>query len=187
MKKWILGLFLVLCACSWRTPNSTFYMMNSDGLEPVSNRKISVSVARIKVPDLLDRSQIVVYEKNDGEVKIDEFNRWGEAFPEVLQATVTNDLMAYLPNAFIKRTYFDSGNLDYSVNIEINQMAAYVGDKVVLSAWWNIANASGRVVKRSQEKFAVPMSGNTMEDVVKAQNAAVHQLSKAIAEQLKRL
>ena len=187
MKKWILGLFLVLCACSWRTPNSTFYMMNSEGLEPVSNRKVSVAVARVKVPDLLDRSQIVVYEKGSGEVKIDEFNRWGEAFPEVLQATVTNDLMAYLPNAFVKRTYFDSGSLNYSVNIEINQMAAYEGDKVVLSAWWNIANTSGRVIKRGQQKFEVPMSGHTIEDVVKAQNAAVHQLSKAIAEQLKRL
>ena len=187
MKKLFLGLFLVICACSWRTPNSTFYMMNSEGLTPLSNRKISVAVARVKVPDLLDRSQIVAYEKDSGEVKIDEFNRWGEAFPEVLQNTVTNDLMAYLPNAFVKRTYFDSGNLNYSVNIEINQLAAYVGDKVVLSAWWNIANASGHVVKRGQKKFEVPMNGRTTEDVVKAQNAAVHLLSKAIAEQLKQL
>ena len=95
--------------------------------------------------------------------------------------------MAYLPNAFVKRTYFDSGNLNYSVNIEINQLAAYVGDKVVLSAWWNIANASGNVVKRGQKKFEVPMNGRTTEDVVKAQNAAVHLLSEAIAEQLKQL
>ena len=177
MKKILLGLFLFLSACSWRTPDSTFYMMNSDNMAPLSNRKISVAVARVKVPDLLDRPQMVIYEKGSDVVKI-------EAFPDVVQATVTNDLMTLLPKSFVKRTYFDSGNMNYSVNIEINKMAAYRDDKVVLSAWWNITNAGGRVLKRGQENFETKVAGNSIQDLVNAQAQVIHLLSEAIAKQL---
>lgn len=175
---------MIIGACSWRTPDSTFYMMNSDDLTPLSNRKISAAVAQVKVPDLLDRPQMVIYEKDSDVVKIEEFNRWGEAFPDVLQATVTNDLIALLPNAFIKRTYFDSGNMNYSVNIEINKMAAYRGDKVVLSAWWNITNSGGRVLRRGQENFEAKVAGSSIQDLVDAQAQVIHLLSQAIAKKL---
>lgn len=184
MKKFICGFLLVLCACSFRSPSSTFYMMNSDNLPVVSERKINVAVARVKVPDLLDRSQMVVYEKDSDEVQIMEFNRWGESFPDMLQATITNDLMAYLPNAFVKRTYFDSGSMTYSVNVEINNMKAYSNDKVVLSAWWNIANARGVVLKHNQVSFEVSVQGRTIQDLVNAQSEVVHKMSLNIAEVL---
>ncbi|MBR1373614.1 membrane integrity-associated transporter subunit PqiC [bacterium] len=187
MRKFICGLFLVLCACSFRSPDPTFYMMNSNGLSAVSERKINVAVARVKVPDLLDRAQMVAYEKDSDEVQIQEFNRWGESFPDMMQATITNDLMAYLPNAFIKRTYFDSGNMSYSVNVEINNLKAYKGDKVILSAWWNISNSGGRVLKREQVSYEVPVQGNNIQDVVNAQSEAVHKMSRDIAEALVKL
>lgn len=179
---------LGLEACSFHSPDSTFYVMNSNDLEPVAaNKKIGVAVARVKVPDMLDRAQMVVYEPNSDKVQIMEFNRWAEVFPDVIQATVTNDLMAYLPQAYVKRTYFDSGNADYSVNIEINNMRAYVGDKVVLSAWWNINNRSGRVLKREQVSYEVKVEGGNMADLVDAQSKAVHLMSRAIAEKLAKM
>ena len=187
MKKFICGLFLVLCACSFRSPSSTFYMMNSQNLQPVSTRQISVAVARVKVPELLDRSQMVMYESGSDEVQIMEFNRWGEAFPDMLQATVTNDLIAYLPKAFIKLTYFDNGKMSYSVNIEINNIQAYSDGKIVLSAWWDIANASGYVVKRQQVSYQIEAKGKSMQDLVNAQSEAVHQMTNDIAEALSKL
>ena len=87
----------------------------------------------------------------------------------------------------MKRTYFDSGNENYSVNIEINGVRAYTGDKVVLSAWWNITNHNGRVLKREQVKYEVKVNGNSIQDLVNAQSAAVHQMSKGIAEQLAKM
>ena len=179
---------LGLEACSFHSPNSTFYVMNSNNLAPVAtNKKIGVAVARVKVSDMLDRAQMVVYEPNSDKVQIMEFNRWAEVFPDVIQATVTNDLIAYLPKAYVKRTYFDSGNADYSVNIEINSMRAYVGDKVVLSAWWNIANRSGRVLKREQVSYEVKVKGQNMTDLVEAQSEAVHLMSRTIAEKLAKM
>ena len=178
---------LLLAACSWRSPNATFYTMNSDNLTALSSRKVNVAVALVKVPDLLDRPQMVVYEKNSDEVKILEFSRWAEVFPDVLQTTVVNDLMAYLPNAYVRRTYFDSADAKYSVNIEVNKMESYVGDKVVLAAWWNIVGAQGKTLQRGQQSFVVKVKGESMTDLVAAQNEAVHLLAKAIAEQLMKM
>lgn len=187
MRKALLALLIILSACSWRSPNSNFYMMNSLGLSPFSDKKINIAVAQIKVPDLLDRAQMVVYEDGNDQVQIMEFNRWGEVFPDVLQATVVNDLIAYLPQAFVKRTYFDSQNSTYSVNIEINTLKAYRGEKVVLSAWWNITNARGKTLVRQQGSYEAKVDGNSIDDLVHAQTQTVHELSKDIAEQLVKL
>ncbi len=98
MKKLSLFLMLFLSACSLGgySKNSTFYMMNSDNLSVVSQRKLNVGVAKIKVPDLLNKPQIVVYDKDSQKVEILEFERWGEPLPYVLKNTVTNDLQRYL-------------------------------------------------------------------------------------------
>ena len=183
----IIGLFILLSACSWRSPNAEFYVMNSQGLSEISARKLNIAVARVKVPDMLDRAQMVVYDKDSDKVNILEFNRWVEVLPDILQSTITNDLIAYLPNAYIKNTYFDSTQMQYSVNVEINRIAAYTGDKVILSAWWNITNAGGYVLRREQVSYEIKVKGDSISDLVEAQSEAVHQLSKAIAEQLAKM
>ena len=184
MKKLFCIVFVLLCACSWRSPNSEFYMMNSQGLQQLSERKMNIAVAKINVPDLLDRSQMVVYENHNSQVKILEFSRWGEVLPDVLQATVVNDLMAYLPNSYVQRTYFDKQSAAYNVNIEINNIKAYRGDKVVLAAWWNIVNGYGKTLLRQQGVYEAKVEGNSIQDLVNGQTQAVHQLSHAIAEGL---
>lgn len=187
MKKIVVFImFLVVAGCCWRSPDSTFYVMNSDNLSMVARRKINVVVARVEVPDMLNKPQMVVYETG-GKVKIMEFNRWPEALPDVLQSTITNDLMAYLPNAYVRRSYFDSTGAAYSVNVEINQLEAYVGDKVVLSAWWNIQNPNGVVVKKQQSVYESKVKGKEIEDLVKAQATVVHQLSRDIAVALSKM
>ena len=162
-------------------------MMNSQNLQPLSEKKLNIAVAKIKVPDLLDRAQMVVYEGSNDQVQILEFNRWGEIFPDVLQATVVNDLIAYMPRSFVKRTYFDDQNVTYNVNIEVNTLKAYRDDKVILSAWWNIANASGKVLMRQQGSYETKVKGQSIEDLVNAQSESVHMMSKDIAEHLIKL
>lgn len=175
---------MLLASCSWRSPNSKFYVMNSADLQAISTKKISVSVAKVKVPDMLDRAQMVINDKDSNQVQILEFQRWGEVFPDVLQSTVTNDLIAYFPNSYIKRTYFDAENTMYSVNIEVNQLRAYKGDKVVLSAWWNIKDAKGNEIKREQGSYESVVNGDEIKDLVDAQTKAVHQMSRDIATAL---
>lgn len=188
MKKMLLGLFLIICACSFRSPNSQFYMLSSQGLPVLSEKNMSIAVAKVKVPDMLDKSQMVIYDGDSNgevaEVKILEFQRWAEVYPDMLQNTITNDLIAYLPNAYVERTYFDSNKATYSVNIEVNQLKAYKNDKVVLSVWWNVRNAKGNIIERKQSMFEAKVEGRSISDLVAAQSNAVHKLSREIAEYL---
>ena len=192
MRKIILSFLFLVSACSWRSPQSTFYMMDSAGLQPLSTRNMKIAVTRVMVPDILDKAQIVVSRKQKTgdqvrELEILEFHRWAEVFPEVLQNTVTNDLMAYLPKAYVERSYFDSRNARYNVNIEINNIQAYEGDRVVLEAWWNIKNAAGNVVRQGQGRYETKVNGKNVADLVGAESEAVHQMSKEIAETLIKL
>lgn len=186
MKKFVVILSACLCACSLGgySRNSTFYMMNSNDLTAVSQRKISVGVSKIKVPDLLNKPQMVVYDKDSQQVEILEFERWGERLPYVLQNTITNDMQKYLPNSFVKSVEYSSENLDYTVKIKINKLEAYQNDKVLLSAWWHIENVDGRIISRKQGIYETAVQGEEISDLVKAQNSAVHALSKDISEAL---
>lgn len=179
-------LFMILSimatvACSWHSPDSTFYVMDSEGLRVVSDKNINVTVARVKVPDMLNKAQMVISTEDSTQVRVMEFERWGEAYPDVIQSTITNDLIAYLPNAYVKRTYFDSGNAQYNVNVEINKLQAYIGDKVILSAWWNITDAKGNILQKAQGSYEAKVEGNDIQDLVNAQALAVHQMSEEIA------
>ena len=188
MKKVIICfMILMLNACCLRSPQSQFYVMDSQNLSPISNQKLNIAVTKVKVPEMLDKPQMVVYDKGSSQVQILEFHRWAEAFPNILQSVLTNDLIAYLPESFVERTYFDSITAKYNVNVEINQIAAYQGDKVILSAWWNIKNQNGKVLKRKQHNYTAPVNGDSVADLVKAETAAIHQMSREIADTLTKL
>lgn len=185
MKKAAISLIMFLCtACSWHSPTSKFYVMTSENLEAVSTQKKSVSVAKVIVPDLLNRQQMVVYDKDSNEVQILEFNRWAEVFPDVVQATVVNDLMAYLPNSYVTRTYFDTKNSNVNVAIRINEVRAYVGDRIELSAWWNVYDAKGNLKAKEQKNYESVVAGNGIQNLVNAQAEAVHKMSLDIAKKI---
>ena len=189
MKKitFILSLFLCACSLGGYSKNSTFYMMDSNNLPEISQRKINVGISKVNVPDLLNKPQIVVYEKDSQKVEILEFERWGETLPYVLQNTVTNDLQWYLPQSFVKSVEFSSETLDYTVKIKINKLEAIKEDKVILSAWWHVEDKKGKILKRKQGTYEVKVTSNEIGDLVKAQNQAVHYLSKDIAEALSKI
>lgn len=186
MKKIALFFALILIsACSFRSPQSQFYVMNSNNLPSISDKKMNIAVARIDVPDILDKSQMVIYDDNAVEVQILEFHRWAETFPNIVQSTVTNDLIAYLPNAYVRSVYFDTVSLpQYSVNIEINSIKAQKGGNVRLSAWWYISDAKGKVLKRVQQTYVSSAKGDSIAELVDAQADAIHQMSRDISENL---
>lgn len=184
MKKIVFFAVLIfLNACCWRSPDSQFYVLNSEGLSALSQRSLNVAVAAVKVPELLDRQQMVTYQNNGREINILEFNRWAAALPYVLQSAITNDLIVYLPKSYIQPEPF-SGRPQYIVNVEINRLEAYPADRVKLSVWWNIANADGTVLTRRQSSYEEKVSGTAIADLTAAQNRAVNRLTADIADKL---
>lgn len=186
-------IFITICAllsisaCCWRSPDASFYMMDSRGLNKISDKQLSISVQTINVPDLLDRPQLITYNSANQKVNMLEFSRWGEALPAVLQNTITNDLIAYLPKSYVKSARYDTETLPYNVKVEINKIEAYHGEKVKLSVWWNISNVDGTILKRRQTSYETPVQGESIAELVKAENNAVHLLSQDIAQTLAKM
>jgi len=183
MKKLLLIILILIAGCSWRSPNSRFYMMNSHGLSSLSNKKLNIAVAKIKVPDILNRPQMITYDTQNNQVNIMEFHRWAEVFPDVIQATVVNDLIAYLPNSYVLRTDLNQSTAHYNIDIEINTFQAG-NDKVILSVWWTISDTAGKILERRQDTFETPVKNKSISALVETQSQTVHLLSRAIAEQL---
>ena len=73
MKSFLLSVLLFLSACSWHSPDATFYTMNSEGLTEISSKKMLVAVKKVRVPDLLNKQQIVTYKSSSNEIEILEF------------------------------------------------------------------------------------------------------------------
>ena len=184
MKSFLLSVLLFLSACSWHSPDATFYTMNSEGLTEISSKKMLVAVKKVRVPDLLNKQQIVTYKSSSNEIEILEFSRWGENLPFVLQNVITNDLMLLLPNSFIKSSKLEGNNLSYNIEVEINKIEAYPNDKVKIYAWWNIYDKNGLILKRKQSLYEHKVAGSSISELVEAQNQAMHLLSKDIAETL---
>ena len=91
---------VLLSAClGGRSPDSKFFMLESDANIVVSDKKTSVLVEMISIPDLIYRPQIVLKDKDSAEILISEYNRWAEPLPDVIRQTLTDDLQTYLPNA----------------------------------------------------------------------------------------
>ena len=76
----IFSLLFVGACLGGYSPQSKFYDLHSvlQQTEIVSEKKISVGVNDVVLPAYLDKPQIVSFDVGNNQMKIDEFNRWGE-------------------------------------------------------------------------------------------------------------
>lgn|SRR5574344_1167155 len=188
MKKILITLiYICLCGCVGHSPKTNFYVMNSQNLETLSNKNMNIVVNEVEVPELLDRSQIVVYETDLQQIDVMEFNRWGEPLPDILQSTISGDLSAYFPKSFVLNKDASGQQNVYFVNVHINKIEAIMANKVKLSVFWNIKNSNDAVLTKQQKKYEVVVNGSDVLSLVNAQNKVLHLLSKDIAQSLLKL
>lgn len=181
---------ILLSACvggTSKTPN--FYT-----LKPIDNAHtvidttegISVGIAEVKVPNYIDRPQIILVESDGITLKKSEFERWSEELSTLTQRTLAGDLSAYLPNAIIKPKNFVNEKFDFVVYIEINDMTGTFADKATLDVWWTIVDSNNNMVFKKQTKIQNEL-GETYTDFVIAQSNLLNRLSEEIATELTRL
>src|SRR5579884_756921 len=90
----VLAAALLLCGCG-SSPKTQFFV-----LDPVDGTHVSegkpIQVAAVHIPPDLDRQEIVS-EKAPGQLAVDDPNRWGAPFDEMVQRTLTQDLARRMP------------------------------------------------------------------------------------------
>ena len=181
---------ILLSACVGGTSKAP----NIYTLKPIDNTRavidqskgISVGIAEVKVPNYIDKPQIILVESDGITLKKSEFERWSEDLATLTQRTIAGDISAYLPSAIIKSKNFINEKFDFVVYVEINDMTGTFADKATLDVWWTIVDSNNNMVFKKQTKIQNEL-GNTYTDFVIAQSDLLDKLSKEIATELTRL
>ncbi len=185
MKKLFLVCFcsLFLSGCfTGRSPDSTFYILESETNKELSDKKISVLVEPVKLPVLVDKPQIILQEEKSPEIIISEFNRWSEPLSNMIRQTLIADLNILFPKAFIKPDNYDtSGNFDYTLLIEVDKFIGIKNDFAYFDVWWTIKDSKGKMVKREKSNFSSSMEKDYT-SYVEAQSYNIDELAQKIAQ-----
>jgi len=191
MKKIIALCFaILLSACVGGTSKSP----NIYTLKPIDNARtvidkskgMSVGIAEVKVPNYIDKPQIILVESDGITLKKSEFERWSEDLATLTQRTLAGDMSAYLPSAIIKPKNFINEKFDFVVYVEINDMTGTFADKATLDVWWTVVDSNNNMLFKKQTKIQNEL-GDTYTDFVIAQSDLLNRLSEEIATELARL
>jgi len=181
MKKYITAIcVLLLTGCFFSTKNSTFYLLESQGaVEPVTQKKLSIAVQDISIPDYLQKPQIVLQSQDSPELKVSEFNRWGSNLQGMLQNTLIEDLQSLMPNAFIKPLMFGQ-SAQYTLQINIEKLSGSLKEQAVLKGTYKIVLPKDKVFKEENFDLRTP-AGKTYASYVTAQSKLISELARKIA------
>jgi hypothetical protein len=139
-------------------------------------------------PRSLRRSQIVI-RTGPNSLELDEFHRWAGSLESDFLDTLGSNLGALLSTDRVA-VYPSEARfpLDYRVVLDVDRFDGSPGGTLVLSVRWTISagdDAEAAVVKQST--IEQPVTGDTVDALVQAHDAAVAQLSRQIADQIRSL
>jgi uncharacterized lipoprotein YmbA len=151
-----LAIMLALAAmggCS-TSPTASFYTLGAAGAgaDAYAVRPISVVVAPVTVPDLVDRPQFVI-RVSENQVRLDEFARWADPVKTQIPRVIAADLAASLQGARVS-VYPQGGDpgAAYRVRVEVQRFDGSPGDAATVEALWSV----------SPPKGVVPLTGRTI-------------------------
>ena len=176
----------MISACS--SPQPHFYQPVAVKTTDVSYNdfKGSLLIQPILLPAEAARPQITTIGKDDFELKIDEFNRWGAAPEKLIQRVIGQNLSYYLPNAIIEVQTPIKKNYKYAIAVEVTEMGGKLGKEAVLGASYFIKDQNGKIVKSG--KLSESATINTGYDAyVLAQSKLIGALSAQIAADISHL
>ena len=184
MKKLFMFLSVViLSGCFGSSPQSSFYMLTAQTEKVISDKSLQIAVEPVKIPQFLDRPQIVSLTNNGMQLQIAETKRWAEPLSSMIQRVVINNLSECLPKSQIRPKTFTRDKYDYILYIDINKSDATFGKDFVLSVWWSLVDEQGKTIYRTQTTLSEELS-ESYDDLVAVQSRLFAKLTSVIAEKI---
>lgn len=170
-----------LGACT--TPIASFYTLDAANVQQdaYAPHAISVVVASVTVPDLVDRPQFVI-RVSENQVKLDEFSRWADSLKSQIPRVVAADLALYLPGARVSVTgQGDDPGAAYRVHIEIQRFDGAPGDAATVEALWSVSPPKGAASLTGRTVAREPCNGADSGALAAAYSRALGAVSRDIA------
>ena len=157
---------LLLCACAHRYSGPAYYSLGDDiNGRAISAKQMSVDVGRIKIPEYMDRPQIVT--TNGVSVNISQDDRWAENLSPMLGRRIMDGIRTRMTGASVKSTDFIGVPADYAVFIEIYRLV-------------------GNTLRTRRVQYDTEC-GDSYADYVHSMGVLVDMLSRDISRDLSRL
>ena len=137
----------VACVSLKRTPEARFFVLRSvaepkAAATPNAQRGF-VAVMPVRIPGHLDRPQLVTWTA-PGELRIDEFLRWGEPLDAGFTRTLAENLAALLPEHMVARApWRSSAEPRCRVSTELRVFGLQANGEVRLDGRWALFPARG--------------------------------------------
>ncbi len=176
---------LLLAACS-SSPPDTLYTLSPviEDRTPEPVPRYVVEVAAVSVPDLVDRSQLVI-RKSDNRVVQLEQQRWASPLTNQLLLVLAEDLARLLPEAQVKATgEAATGDVAYRVALDVQRFDSIPGQAAVFDGLWSLRRTVDGAVRTGRTTVRQP-AGSDYESLVAAHARAVGDVSRAIAEAIR--
>ncbi len=176
---------LTLTGCATSAP-AHFYVLNPvhEGAVEFTSQT-TVGVGPVVIPAYLDQPQMV-RRATANRLDVNEFDRWGGPLQQDLTRVIAQNLSGYLRTPRVVTYPWETAvPVDYQVTADIRRFDAAIDGDVHLEAVWAIFRDGGRrLVHMTQASIRVPVLGEDLDAVVRAQSDAVGELSEAIAHRI---
>lgn len=191
-------LLLIMLAFGCRTSQAPkFYSLTPIKTEKAAGPSaavkggINVTVGPVRMPDYLDRPQIVTRSGNN-ELKLAEFDRWGGSLDNDMNQVLVENLSILLPRDryFITRwspTLASDLPSAYRVEVVVERFEGNLGKTVVLKAQWGVTGEENSPPLTRQSQISEKVRGRGYDDQVAAMGRALEKLSREIAATIKSL
>jgi uncharacterized lipoprotein YmbA len=186
-------LLIIFGGCS-RTQTAKFYTLNAltdtqtGGRTVASDQDVAVGLGPIRLPEYLDRPQIVT-RVSPNEVRFAEYHRWAGPLAGDLSNILAENLSTLLGTDYVALYPWKSTTpIDFRVEIEVSRFDGKPGDSVLLQSQWTVFSKDReRVLGTKTSSLSEPVNGRSYEALVAAQSRALAALGREIAEAVRSL
>lgn len=166
-----------------------FYTLSS---VPMNQRQCDtgkiIGVARVVIPDYLDRSKIVA-EIQENEFVIAEFHTWADSLDRGMTRVIVENLSCQLPGASVLAAPWRSlvkPDMELYVHVLEFKPQIYKCETLLRARYYITNNKDGKEERTEEVAIRVPLvyCGDFYLDVVASMNMALGELSRQIGDRL---
>lgn len=183
-------LMISLSACSTTSDPTRFYSLQSSQEKPfqvMANPRYSLAIASVRIPRLIDRSQIIS-RSGKHEIKRSEYHQWGGSIQEEIEKALALGLEESLESGLIQ---IQPSNLksrpEYELYITILQLDGTLGRSATLNLDWQLINRSSPSGNfGGSTRISQKLSGPGYEDYVAGLAELLGKSSAEIAQSVEK-
>ncbi len=146
---------------------------------------ISIGVGPIRLPQYLDRSQIVS-RSSQNRLELAQFEQWAEPIRINFSRVLAENLSILLATKHVSIfPWLKSNSIDYQIILEVTRFDGVRGENALLRARWSIFGKDGKqMILNNYSNYREPIKSDGTEALVASQSLAVEHLSREIAQAL---